>query len=128
MSDREPGRPTPGTSLTTQSRPANVNRLVSAVSDLDIVADVAAGKLLRSDVDIEWLMPLAPERPDDLPHPTLTRWINLFRGELETVQRARNNIVFDEYIEDDNLAAAADIAERLRGLAERAGRASAETS
>jgi hypothetical protein len=128
MADRWHRGSVPGTSLSTQSRPVNVQRLLNAVAELDTIADVATGKLTRNDVALDWLRPLASPEPDGVPHPLLTRWINLFRDDLETVRRARNNIVFNEYIEDDNLAAAADIADRLRNLARQAAQTADTTN
>jgi hypothetical protein len=36
------------------------------------------------------------------------RWMDLFSDELETVRRARDNIVYNEYLDDENLPPAVE--------------------
>lgn len=119
-------RPNPGEQappepdLTTQDRPRNVTRLLNVVNELDVVADVAAGKLIQSIVGVDWLRPLAAKTYGQDPAPHLIRWLGLFSDELETVRRARNNVVWGEFISDDNVAAAVQIAETILNLAKSA--------
>lgn len=112
----------PGTALSTQNRQINTLRLLRAANELEVVAEAAQGKLTRDEISIPWLRPLATVRHGDAPSKLLTRWFNSFAEELETVRRARNNVVYAEYLDDDNLEAAANIAERLRNLVEQASR------
>lgn len=103
--------------LTTPARPRNANRLVQVVAELDDVADVAAGKLVAGDRLPSWLHTLAAPRHGDLPDKLLVRWLEMFGEELDTVRRARNNVVWGDYISDGNVAAAAQIAEQILHLA-----------
>jgi len=96
---------------------------MNAVDVLDIIADAATAKRVQAEIEQEWLRPMAAIKHGDVPEKLLVRWMNLFSDELETVRRARDNIVYSEYLDDESLAAAADIAERLRSVAEEAGRA-----
>ena len=114
---------TPGPALSTPARAANIRRLMNAVDVLDIIADAATAKRVQAEIEQEWLRPMAAIKHGDVPEKLLVRWMNLFSDELETVRRARDNIVYSEYLDDESLAAAADIAERLRSVAEEAGRA-----
>lgn len=109
--------PLPEPDLASSARPTNVTRLVGAANELDLVFDVAAGKVVAPDVGPNWLRSLAAPHYGAEPSEVLARWLTLFGDELETVRRARNNVVYGEPISDGNLAAAAQIAERILQLA-----------
>jgi hypothetical protein len=121
MGNPRTNEPHPGPDLTTQARSVNETRLVRTANKLDEIADVAGGKLREADLDEPWLRALAPAEYGGVPNELLTRWMNLFSDELETVRRARNNIDFGEPIDDGNVAAAAEIADRLKTAAKLAG-------
>lgn len=108
--------PLPEPDLASSQRATNVLRLLRAAAELDAVADAAVGKLVQPDVELGWLRKLAAPRYGAEPDPLLRRWIKLFRDDYEVVRRARNNIVYTEPISDGNLAASAQIAERILGL------------
>lgn len=114
--------PHPGPDLATQSRPVNEARLIKAALELEKTADVAYAKLIRSDVQEDWLRALAADEYGGVPSDFLVRWINVFSDHLEIVRRARNNIIYREPLDDNNVAAAAQIAERLLEAAQIAGR------
>ena len=100
-------------------RPRNAARLVEVVDALDAVADVAAGHPC-SDETPGWLQRLAAPVRGGRPSAMLDRWLVLFSDELETVRRARNNILWKQPISNGNVAAAVRIAERLLQLAKAA--------
>lgn len=105
--------------LTDADRPRNAARLVEMVDQLDEVADVAAGRPF-SDETPGWLRRLAAPVRGARPAVMLDRWLVLFADELETVRRARNNILWKQPISNGNVAAAVRIAERLLQLAKTA--------
>jgi hypothetical protein len=114
--------------LTTPARPRNANRLLHVVAELDMVADVAAGKLIAGDDIPSWLRPVAAPRHGEPPAELMVQWLEMFGDELETVRRARNNIEWGEYISDGNVAAAVQIAERVLHLARAAAQADSDES
>lgn len=121
--------PLPEPDLASRDRARNAGRLVEVAGVLELVADVAAGKVIRPDMDEHrapvWLLGLAAPAHDEQPSDALVRWLALFSEELDAVWRARNNIRWGQWISDGNVAAAAQMAERLLRLAEAAGSMSA---
>jgi len=117
--------PFPEPDLASQSRPRNAGRLVTVAAELESVFDVAAGKILRDEVGVEWLRPTAAARHGEPPGEFITRWLVLFADELQVVWRARNNVQWGEWISDGNVAAAMQIAEKLLDSARAAAEADA---
>lgn len=109
-------QPLPEPDLVSSARAANYVRLLNAVMELEVVEDVAAGKLAAPDVPLDWLRPLAAPHYGAEPSPLLARWLTLFGDDLETVRRAKNSVLYQEPVTDGNLAAAAQIAERILQL------------
>lgn len=104
-----------------RSRHANEIRLLQSVKFVELLEDAARGKATKADVYVPWIIALAPTERGGVPAHLLTRWANLLSEEIDTVKRARNNVLYNVPLDDRNLAAAADIAEMLVEAAQKAG-------
>ena len=116
----KPNEPLPEPDLSSPSRATNIVRILEARSELDKVVDVAKGNVVQQDLADAWLAKLAAKDSYDLPAEPLQRWFALFADEIDAVQRAANTIVANQPISDDNLAAAAQIGEKVLQLARQA--------
>jgi hypothetical protein len=76
-----------------------------ACNSTDPAASPAHGKSIKWEIGRPWLRALAADEYGGVPSFLLTRWVNLFGEEIETVRRARNNIKFSDSIDDGNVAA-----------------------